>query len=138
MTVASDVEPEALIRALVVDDAEDLRLLITQVLLVAGYDAVAVGSGPEALEALRRAGPGGVDVVVLDVQMPLVDGWEVLERIRAEPSVFGRPAVLMCTVRNSAVDRERAERLGADGYLSKPFAIADLAEKVARLTRPEP
>lgn len=138
MTVAAVVEPMALIRALVVDDADDLRLLITQVLRAAGYEAVGVGSGPEALDALRLAGPGGTDVMVLDVQMPGVDGWEVLESVRAKPSVFGRPAVLLCTVRNSAVDRERAERLGADDYLSKPFAIADLAEKVGRLTRAEP
>ncbi len=120
-------------RLLVVDDAEDLRLLITQVLRADGHDAFGVESGPAALAALRSGGPGAVSVMVLDVQMPVVDGWDVLESIRAEPAVFGHPAVLLCTVRNSALDRERAARLGADDYLSKPFAIAELAEKVARL-----
>jgi CheY-like chemotaxis protein len=131
--MTSDVAGSPPRRALVVDDADDLRLLITQVLRADGHDAVGVSSGREALATLRQAGPGGVAVVVLDVQMPLVDGWDVLECIRAEPAVFGRPAVLLCTVRNSAQDRERAERLGADDYLSKPFAIAELTEKVARL-----
>ena len=121
-------------RALVVDDADDLRLLLEQVLQADGFDAVGAASGSEALETLRELGPAQVSVVILDVQMPVVDGWRVLECIRAEPALYGRPAVLLCTVKNSAADRERAVAMGADDYLSKPFAIAELTEKVARLT----
>ncbi len=122
-------------RALVVDDADDLRLLMTLVLREEGHGAVGVASGEEALAWLRARGPGAVDVIVLDVQMPGVDGWEVLAIVRAEPAVFGRPSVLMCSVKSSAADRERAHELGADDYLSKPFAISELTDKVARLLR---
>jgi CheY-like chemotaxis protein len=117
---------------LVVDDADDLRLLVTSVLTAAGHRVVGVASGVEALAHLRCR-PGAVDVVVLDIQMPDVDGWEVLETLRSDVAAFGRPAVLMCSVRNSPVDRGRAAALGADAYLSKPFAVTDLTEVVAQL-----
>lgn len=120
-------------RVLVVDDADDLRLLISEVLIADGHSATSVASGEEALAFLRTQGPGAVDVVVLDVQMPHADGWEVLQVLRAQPSVFGRPLVLLCSVKNSAADREMARLLGADDYLSKPFAIAELTDKMAAL-----
>lgn len=120
-------------RVLVVDDAEDLRLLISEVLIADGHSAVCAASGMEALSWLGAHGPGAIDVVVLDVQMPGTDGWHVLQTLRAQPTVFGRPSVLLCSVKNSAGDREMARQLGADDYLSKPFAIIDLSDKVRRL-----
>jgi CheY-like chemotaxis protein len=120
-------------RVLVVDDAEDLRLLISEVLIADGHAATSVASGEEALAFLRTQRPGAVDVVVLDVQMPGADGWEVLQALRAQPTIFGRPAVLLCSVKNTAADREMARLLGADDYLSKPFAIAELTGKIADL-----
>lgn len=120
-------------RVLVVDDAEDLRLLISEVLIADGHSAVSVASGEEALTFLRARGPGEIDVVVLDVQMPGADGWEVLQTLRAQPTVFGRPSVLLCSVKNSTADREMARLLGADDYLSKPFAITELTDKIADL-----
>ena len=121
-------------RVLVVDDADDLRLLISEVLSADGHVAVGVESGEAALALLRERGPGGIDVVVLDVQMPGADGWEVLRSVRAQPIVFGRPAVLLCSVKNSTADREMARLLGADDYLSKPFSIDELTDKIAALS----
>jgi len=123
-------------RVLVVDDANDLRLLMTSTLRRAGYDVYDAGSGDEALAWLADQGPSGwVDVMVLDVQMPDVDGWEVLARLRADPARYGSPRVLVCTVKNGPADRARARDLDAADYLAKPFSISDLTEKVAALQR---
>ena len=123
-------------RVLVVDDASDLRLLMTAVLRRAGHEVFEAGSGAEALALLaEHAQRRAVDVVVLDVQMPDIDGWEVLSRLRASPDLYGRPLVLVCTVKNSAGDRQRARDLDADDYLSKPFSISDLTAKVSTLVR---
>ena len=123
-------------RVLVVDDASDLRLLLTAILRRAGHEVFDAGSGDEALAWLAAQGPEGwVDVIVLDVQMPDVDGWEVLARLRADPGLYGRALVLVCTVKNSAGDRQRARELDAADYLAKPFAISELTDKVAALAR---
>lgn len=123
-------------RVLVVDDASDLRFLMATVLRRSGYEVFEAGSGDEALDWLADQGAQGwVDVIVLDVQMPDVDGWEVLSRLRADPGLYGRPLVLVCTVKNSQADRQRARDLAAAGYLAKPFVISELMAMVAALVR---
>lgn len=123
-------------RVLVVDDASDLRLLMTAVLRRAGHEVFEANSGEQALAWLADQGPQGwADVIVLDVQMPEVDGWEVLRRLRADPAVYGRAAVLVCTVKSSASDRQRARELDASDYLAKPFAISELTDRVATLAQ---
>lgn len=101
-----------------------------------GFEVFEAGSGDEALDWLADQGvQGWVDVIVLDVQMPDVDGWEVLSRLRADPGLYGRPLVLVCTVKNGQADRQRARDLDAAGYLAKPFAISDLTAMVDALVR---
>ena len=115
-------------KVLVVDDNEDIRLLVRFTLRSAGIDAVLVDGGAEALRLLDA---GLVtDLVLLDVQMPQMDGWETLEGIRRRDN---RVPVVLCTVKSSLGDRERGWRLGCDGYLTKPFDIDELTTIVQRV-----
>ncbi|HEX2119733.1 MAG TPA: response regulator [Acidimicrobiales bacterium] len=124
-------------RALVVDDAPDIRLLAELVLSMAGFTVSAASSGGEALRVL--ADSELPDIVLLDVQMPEVDGWETLSRLRRDPRTASLPVVL-CTVKGLPEDTLRGWSLGCDGYLGKPFDINGLVEElqgVLRRTGPE-
>lgn len=115
-------------RALVVDDAPDIRLLADLVLSMAGFSVTAAGSGSEALRLLL-AGGELPDIVLLDVQMPDVDGWETLSRLRGDPRTANLPVVL-CTVKGLPEDTLRGWSLGCDGYLGKPFDISGLVDEL--------
>jgi CheY-like chemotaxis protein len=115
-------------KVLVVDDDADLRYLVARVLSLAGMDVREAVGAPEALEVLRdhRDRP---DVVVMDVQMPGMDGWEALRTIRGDRSLAD-VRVVMCTVKGSQVDVDRGWELGCDGYVTKPFDIEELVGTV--------
>ena len=114
-------------RALVVDDAADIRLLADLVLSMAGFTVSAAASGREALRWLSENDLP--DIVLLDVQMPDVDGWETLSRLRADPRTADLPIVL-CTVKGLPEDTLKGWSLGCDGYLGKPFEIGGLIEEL--------
>ncbi len=114
-------------RALVVDDAPDIRLLADLVLSMAGFTVTAAASGREALAAL--AAGELPDIVLLDVQMPDVDGWETLSRVRSDPRTRHLPVVL-CTVKGLPEDALKGWTLGCDGYLGKPFDIGGLVNEL--------
>jgi DNA-binding response OmpR family regulator len=116
---------------LVVDDDEDIRALLRLVLERAGYD---VDDQPDGRAALRAFHTGKHDLIVLDVTMPELDGWEVLERIRDLSEV----PVLMLTARDSESDRVRGLRGGADDYVTKPFDRDELLARVEALMRRAP
>ena len=114
-------------KALVVDDAPDIRLLADLVLTMAGFTVTAASSGSEAL---RKLAAGDLpDIVLLDVQMPDVDGWETLTRVRADPRTAELPVVL-CTVKGLPEDTLKGWSLGCDGYLGKPFDINGLVDEL--------
>jgi two-component system, cell cycle response regulator DivK len=118
-------------RVLVVDDQEDVRELLRVALEIEGSDVTEAPAGEAALAQLDA---GFVpDLVVLDIQMPLMDGWEVLERIRARAETHDLP-VIVCTVKASQLDAERGWRLGCDGYVTKPFTIDRLTAEVRRVS----
>lgn len=110
-------------RVLVVDDTEDVRFLYQAVLSRSGYEVDQASTGTEALQFLDFH--NHPDVILLDVQMPDMDGWETLRAIRAHPSASEIP-VILCTVKANEVDTRRAWELGCDGFLTKPFTIEDL------------
>ena len=116
-------------RVLVVDDAADLRLLIRGVLSQSGMEVTEAASGAEALRCLADDGP---DVVILDVQMPDMDGWETLRAIRRIDSGV---AVILCTVKASPADAVRGWNLGCDAYVRKPFDIHELTATTTTLAR---
>jgi CheY-like chemotaxis protein len=117
-------------RALVVDDADDVRLLVREVCRRVGVEVDEAPSGSAALAHLAT-GPLP-DVVVLDVQMPELDGWATLAAIRKDPRTREVP-VILCSVRSRPADLERARALGASQVVPKPFAIEELAQVVQQV-----
>jgi two-component system phosphate regulon response regulator PhoB len=116
---------------LVIDDEPELAKLVDYNLTKAGYLVLTARDGEAGLAAARRHSP---DLVILDVMMPGLDGWEVCKRLRAEPSTAGTP-VLMLTAKAEEADRVLGLELGADDYLVKPFGIRELAARVKALLR---
>ena len=114
--------------ALVVDDHPDLRALLRILLERAGHRVVEAANGREAVRALFQERP---DVVVLDVDMPVMDGWSTLERIREASEV----PVLMLTGQAGELDKVRGLRAGADDYVTKPFGRQELLARVEVLLR---
>src|SRR5918999_2486131 len=106
-------------RVLAVDDEADIRELLRELLGRAGYDVEVAEDGRAALRALFAARP---DLVILDVNMPGLDGWQTLERIRDVSDV----PVLMLTARTGELEKVRALTRGADDYVTKPFARQEL------------
>src|SRR5438067_10129280 len=120
---------------LVVDDEEDIRELVGINLELDGHDVTAVASGPEALDALRCSVP---DVIVLDVMMPGMDGWEVLSQIKARGTQVSTIPVLLLTARADDMDRIRGSIEGAIRYITKPFSLAELRHEVSLALEGEP
>lgn len=118
-------------RILVVDDEPEIVALVAYHLRRAGYAVVEADSGEEALETARREHP---DLVVLDLMLPGLSGYDVLERLRADPETRD-VAVLMLTARREEPDRIRGLELGADDYLTKPFSFAELVLRVGAILR---
>ena len=116
-------------KILAVDDDLDLLKVIAFSLRQGGYLVVEVRDGPSALEACERERP---DLVILDVNMPRLNGFEVLKRIRAGGS---KTPVMMLTVRAAEEDQVRGLDLGADDYLAKPFSPKTLLARVRALLR---
>jgi DNA-binding response OmpR family regulator len=116
---------------LVVDDDEDIRALLRLILERGGYDVEEQGDGRAALRAFHV---GNHDLVILDVTMPELDGWDILDRIRDLSDV----PVLMLTARDTETDRVRGLRGGADDYVSKPFDRDELLARIEGLLRRAP
>jgi two-component system chemotaxis sensor kinase CheA len=102
-------------RVLVADDSLTTRTMERYILEAAGYEVELAGDGAEALALLQER---GCDVLVSDVEMPGLDGIELTERVRAEPSLRDLPVILVTSL-DSATDRERGLQAGADAYIVK-------------------
>jgi DNA-binding response OmpR family regulator len=119
-------------KLLVVDDDPELRPLVGFALRQAGYVVVEAPSGEEALRLLDRELP---DLMVLDVNLPGIDGFEVLKRTRTRARDASALPILMLTVRGEEEDLVRGLDLGADDYLTKPFSPRTLLARVRALLR---
>jgi two-component system OmpR family response regulator len=116
-------------RLLVVEDEQALAATLQKALPEAGFAVDVVADGQEAL---WRAETDRYDLIVLDLMLPLVDGWEVVARLRAS----GDPTpVLVLTARDATSDKVRALDAGADDYLTKPFTLAELLARIRALIR---
>lgn len=113
---------------LVVDDDRDIREMLKELLGRSGYDVTGAANGQQALDLTGHAQP---DLIILDVTMPLLDGWQTLERLRAFTSV----PVLMLTARSAELEQVRGLQAGADDYITKPFGRQALLARVDALLR---
>jgi DNA-binding response OmpR family regulator len=113
---------------LLVDDEESIQTLLTFPLERDGYRVVQARDGEEAL---RRFGEEDVDLVVLDVMLPRLDGLEVCKRLRGQSSV----PIIMLTARGEELDKVLGLELGADDYITKPFSIREFRSRVRALLR---
>lgn len=104
---------------LVVEDDPDLRVFVQEVLEEAGYRVLAAGDGQDALEQASAQAP---DLILLDMRMPRMDGWEFARAFRARH--IRRVPIIVFTAATDAA--QRAAQIQADGYLPKPFELADL------------
>jgi CheY-like chemotaxis protein len=122
------------LRILLAEDNAVNQLLAVRMLEKQGYTVAVAHNGREALSALKRE---NFDVVLMDVQMPEMDGFEATAAIRNHEKETGGPhqAVIAMTAHAIAGDREHCLRAGMDGYVSKPFRIADLLKEIEALTR---
>jgi DNA-binding response OmpR family regulator len=116
-------------RVLVVEDQPDLGNLLVEALTQEGFEARLVDDGREVLPMIRRWGP---EVVLLDLMLPGLDGFEVLRQVRATD---GQLPVIILSARGEEADRIRGIRLDADHYLTKPFSLAELVERIHALLR---
>jgi len=108
---------------LIIDDDPTLLTLLAEYLVNAGYHSLTAASGIEGLQDFDQH---NYDLVILDVMMPGMDGWEVCERLRARSSV----PVIMLTAKGAEIDKLRGFRLGVDDYVTKPFSFAELTARV--------
>jgi DNA-binding response OmpR family regulator len=118
------------VRLLVVEDEARIAAFLVKGLTAAGYAVEHVGTGAEAV---RRLAPGGTSLIVLDLRLPDMDGFEVLARLRERGD---ETPVIVLTARSDVHDRVRGLNLGADDYLTKPFAFDELLARVRARLRP--
>jgi DNA-binding response OmpR family regulator len=119
-------------RVLVIDDQPDIRLMCRVNLALEGYEVIEAPDGEAGLEMIFSESP---DLVLLDVMMPGLDGWTVIERAKADPRTAHIPVVLL-TARVQREDEIRGWKLGASDYLAKPFNPSTLSEVVRRTLSP--
>jgi len=115
-------------RVLVVDDEANLRHTLGYALRQEGYEVLTAENGEDGLETFRSAKP---ELVILDVMLPRIDGFEVCRRIRRESDV----PILMLTARDTELDKVVGLEIGADDYLAKPFSMRELVARVRVMLR---
>ena len=113
-------------KILVVDDEDDILQFLELVLREKGYEVVTAAGGQEALTRAQIEKP---DLVLLDIMMPQMDGWEVLKLLRVDEETANIP-VAMLSARTEAKDRVQGLQEGAVDYICKPFALQELLEKI--------
>ncbi|MHB8836058.1 MAG: response regulator transcription factor [Candidatus Methylomirabilia bacterium] len=116
-------------RILIVDDEPNIVLALELLMKREGYEIRTVGDGERAVEAAETFRP---DLILLDVMMPRMDGYEVCQRIRADDSLKSM-LIVMLTAKGRDVEREKGLALGADLYITKPFSTRDVVRKVKEL-----
>lgn len=117
-------------RILVVEDDHVIRELLVVNLKMEGHEAVTAADGNEALDVVARTHP---DVVLLDMMLPGLDGWEVTSRLKGDSETRSIPIVAL-SARAMQADIERGRELGVDHYVTKPFDPIDLMKLVGSLT----
>ncbi|PYN01668.1 MAG: DNA-binding response regulator [Candidatus Rokuibacteriota bacterium] len=126
-----NASPQRRGRVLVVEDEPDVAELIRYNLVKEGWEVLTASSGAEALKRVREAHP---DVVLLDIMVPHLNGWEVCRRLKEDPETRGIP-VIMVTGRVEEGDKVLGFELGADDYVTKPFSPRELGARIRAVAR---
>lgn len=116
-------------RIMVIEDEDNIALALDYLLTRDGHQHSRMASGAGAVAAIRAERP---DLVLLDVMLPEVSGYQIVQEMRADPDLAGT-RVLMMTARGSVVERRKGLALGADGFIAKPFELSELRAEMARL-----
>lgn len=116
-------------RVLIVEDEDSILLSLEFLLTQAGYGVITARDGAAAVRLIQSETP---DLVLLDVMLPLIDGFEVCRLVRSNPALR-QPRIMMVTARGRETEISRGLALGANAYLTKPFSTRDLMEKVRDL-----
>ncbi len=114
---------------MIVDDEPGVRALLHDTLRIAGFETLEASDGMSALTALRKNKP---NLIIIDINMPLMDGFELVERLRSAKDMV---PVLMLTARADKADIARGLKLGADDYVVKPFGLEELVLRVKAILR---
>ena len=120
-------------RILVVEDEDNIAIALDFLMTREGYAHDRVASGAEAMPRIRETHP---DLVLLDVMLPEVSGYEICQSVRLDPALAD-VKILMMTARGSAIERQKGIALGADGFISKPIELKELRQEVRRLLQGE-
>jgi len=121
------------VKVLVVEDSPPQREMITKILQENGMSVYSAGDGLEAMELIKQDCP---DILVLDVVMPRMNGYELCRKLKADPKTE-KVLVVMCSTKGEEFDRYWGMRQGADAYIAKPFQPAELISTIKQLTRKE-
>ena len=113
--------------ALIVEDDPDQASLVSHLVTSRGYEPLVSGTGHDGLALARRHPP---DLILLDVMLPDIDGFDVCRRLRGDPSTRTTPIVMM-TALTGSIERRRGYRVGANAYLTKPYGPAELFDAIA-------
>jgi DNA-binding response OmpR family regulator len=116
-------------RVLVVEDDDNIATALDYLLTREGYAHDRIANGAEAVARIRLAPP---DLVLLDVMLPEVSGYDICQSVRGDPAL-GDVKILMMTARGSMIERRKGLALGADGFISKPFEVSELRQAVRAL-----
>lgn len=121
-------------KILIVDDEPNIRNLVVDTLNYLGnYILLEAGTGKEVLDLVRKEKP---DLVILDIMLPDIDGYTICEQIKENPNLD--TLVLILSARSSELDQKIGFGMGADDYLTKPFTLKELIEKVQNLLEKNP
>ena len=116
-------------KILVVDDEKDLTALVSLHMKMAGFEVLTASNGEKALDLSREEKP---DLIILDLMLPKIDGWQVCERLRQDIATQDIP-VIMLTARAETEDKLKGFEAGADDYVTKPFSPRELVARVKRV-----
>ena len=127
-------EAAAVKRILVVEDEDNIAVALDYLMTREGYAQQRIATGAGAVDLIRLTRP---DLVLLDVMLPEVSGYEICQNIRMDPGL-NDVKILMMTARGSAMERRKGLAMGADGFISKPFELKALRAEVRRILAGEP
>jgi len=119
---------------LVVEDEDNIAIALDYLITREGYAQTRIATGAGAVELIGRLRP---DLVLLDVMLPEVSGYEICQQVRQDPAL-SEVKILMMTARGSAIERRKGLAMGADGFISKPFELKELRAEVRRILAGNP